>query len=209
LKVIARAPHNDQGQLGKRQREQVVQLVDEPSALANDGLQAAGDLAEHAQLVGERRHGGGPFDHGEAGGGAGLDGIGLLAAEVGGAVVLVALRIADREDDRQRLSQPSDEADQIVGVLPGDVDADDEAHVGAGGSGSLKDEFDPATELFVTGGGLGEGEFVGGGLKVVAQERGVVSVARHIDADAEGSWSGWCAGAVWGWERLRRDGGFE
>jgi hypothetical protein len=38
-----------QGELRERQRQQVVELVEEPRALAGDGLQPAGDLAECAQ----------------------------------------------------------------------------------------------------------------------------------------------------------------
>jgi hypothetical protein len=34
-------------------------------------------------------------------------------------------------------------------------------------------------------GGLGEGQLGGGGLEVVAQEGGVVAVARGVDADAD------------------------
>jgi len=33
----------------------MMQLVDEPSPLADDGLQAAGDLTEAAHLIGQRR----------------------------------------------------------------------------------------------------------------------------------------------------------
>jgi hypothetical protein len=39
--------------------------------------------------------------------------------------------------------------------------------------------------LRVAGGRLGEGQFVGGGLEVIAEEAGVVAVARGIDADAK------------------------
>ncbi len=37
------------------------------------------------------------------------------------------------------------------------------------------------------GGRLGELEFVGGGLEIVAEEGGVVAVARRVDANAEAS----------------------
>jgi hypothetical protein len=40
-------------------------------------------------------------------------------------------------------------------------------------------------ELIVAGGGLGEGEIVGGGAEVVAEEDGVVAVARGVEADAD------------------------
>ena len=73
---------------------------------------------------------------GEAGGGAGLDGIGLLAAEEGGAVVLVALRIAAGEGEGATaggvggvgggVAELVEEVQQVVGVLAGGVEADDE-----------------------------------------------------------------------------------
>ena len=74
------------------------------------------------------------FGEGEAGGGAGLDGVGLLAAEEGGAVVLVALRIAAGEGERERRRRawrrrrrPSvQEVEEVVGILAGGVEADDE-----------------------------------------------------------------------------------
>ena len=44
----------------------------------------------------------GLLGEGEAGGGAGLDGVGLLAAEEGGAVVFVALRIAAGEGEGEQ-----------------------------------------------------------------------------------------------------------
>jgi hypothetical protein len=39
----------------------------------------------------------------------------------------------------------------------------------------------------ITGGRLGEGELVGGGLEVVFEEDGVVAVAGGVDADAAAS----------------------
>src|SRR5262249_60301869 len=92
----------DEGQGGEREGEQVGGLVTEAGALAGAGLEPAGDLAEAAergrQRLGRRR----PFAQGVAGVGAGLDGIGLLVAEEGSAVVLVALGIAAGEGQRKR-----------------------------------------------------------------------------------------------------------
>ena len=39
----------EQGEFGEGKGEQVVELVDEPGALADDGLEVAGDLAEGAE----------------------------------------------------------------------------------------------------------------------------------------------------------------
>ena len=47
---------------------------------------------------------------------------------------------------------------------------------------------EPLAELGVASGGLGEGQFGGGGLEVVAEEGGVVAVARGVDADADAAW---------------------
>ncbi len=41
---------DEQGQFGEGQGEQVVELVDEAGALADGGLESAGDLAEGAEL---------------------------------------------------------------------------------------------------------------------------------------------------------------
>ena len=91
---------DEQCQFGKGQGEQLVELVDEAGALADGGLEPSGDLAERAQLGRQVGRGCGPFADGEACGGAGLDGIGLLAAEESGAIVLVALRIAAGDGER-------------------------------------------------------------------------------------------------------------
>ena len=40
---------DEQGEFGEGEREQVVELVDEPGALADYGLEAAGDLPDGAQ----------------------------------------------------------------------------------------------------------------------------------------------------------------
>ena len=41
---------DEQGEFGEAQSEQVMKLVDEAGALADDGLEPAGDLAEQALL---------------------------------------------------------------------------------------------------------------------------------------------------------------
>ena len=71
--------------------------------------------------------------------------------------------------------------EQVVGVLSGGVEADDEVD----GAVALGDAFEALAEEGIAGGRLGEGEFVGGGLEVVAEEGGVVAVAGGVDADAE------------------------
>jgi hypothetical protein len=165
----------------------MMQLVDEPCALADNRMKPSGPLAEDTHLVGDGSHAGGPLGDGETSGGAGLDRIGLLTAEDGDSVVLVTLRIAARNGDWQRFGEALEEVDQVVGVLSGDIDAGNEAN----GAMALEtcvaagDEFESSTELFVSLGRLGESEFVGGGLKIVAQESGVMAIARHVDADAK------------------------
>ena len=186
----------------------MVELVDEPGALADDRLQTTGDLAEQPQGMRKRRRGGRSFGDGEAGHGAGLDGIGLLRAEDRGSVVLVALRIAARERDRQRSlgSKSMQEVEQVVGVLSGGVETDMES----ARSTALCDAFESSAKLGVAVGGLGEREFVGGRLKIVAQKGGVVTVARGVDADAEArqirrdGWKVGLAGRSDGRRRLRR-----
>jgi hypothetical protein len=49
--------------------------------------------------------------------------------------------------------------------------------VRAGWAVAQGDALEALAELGVAGGGLGEGEFVGGGLEVVAEEDGAVAVA--------------------------------
>ena len=146
----------------------------------------------------------GLFGEGEASGGAGLDGIGLLAAEESGAVVLVALRIAagDGEGERRRRRRPRRRRawprrcrkwSRLSAYWP----AASRRTTKWTGPMALGDAFEALAELGVAGGGLGELQFVGGGLEVVAQEGGVVAVARGVDAAAtEGArqWSGTLAG---------------
>src|SRR5262245_28581233 len=73
------------------------------------------------------------------------------------------------------------EVPEVVSVLPGGVEADDEVDGGV----SSGDAEQALAEQFIAGGRLSESQFVGGDLQVVAQKAGVVAVARGIDADAE------------------------
>ena len=171
---------DEECQFGKGQGEQLMELVDEAGALADGGLESSGDLAERAQLWRQGRRVRGSFADGKACAGAGLDGIGLLAAEESGTVVLVALRIATRDGERgvgerrwraccvSRWSLESmQEVEEVVGVLPGGVEADDEVN----GAVALGDAFEALAELGIAGGGLDEGQFVGRGLQVGAGRR--------------------------------------
>lgn len=151
-------------------------------------MQSAGDLAHGAQLDGQGRDVGRTLAEGVARAGAGLDRIGLLVAKEGGAVVLVALRIAGRKAERgagegsgRGCLQALQVVLQVVGILPGGVEADDEVHRVF----ALGDGLEALVELGVAVGSLGEGEFGGGGLEIVAQEGGIVTVARGVDADAD------------------------
>jgi len=106
---------------------------------------------------------------GEVGSGAGLDGVGLLAAEQGGAVVLVPLGVAHGEDEvgagdagggvLGAGAELLEEVQEVVGVGAGGVEADDEGDRAVPpGEG-----FEALAEPGVAGGRLGEGQFVGGG----------------------------------------------
>ena len=65
------------------------------------------------------------------------------------------------------------EVDQVIGILPGSVEADDEVHVAV----PLHDSFEALPQLGIAVGILGEGQLVGGRLEVVPEEGGVVPVA--------------------------------
>jgi hypothetical protein len=174
----------------------VVQLVDQAGALADGGLRAGGDLAEGAQGGAGQRGRCGPLADGEVGGGAGLDGIGLLAAEQGGAVVLVALRIAAGQGEVGvgegaglrcgAAAEALEEVQEVVGVLSGGIDADGE---GDGGVAS-GDGLEALAEQGIADARLGEGEFGGGGLEIVAEEGGIMAVAEGVDADADANGRG-------------------
>jgi hypothetical protein len=73
--------------------------------------------------------------------------------------------------------------EQIVGVLPGGVETDDEVN----GAELVDDTLEPLAEEGISGGRLGELKFVGGGLEVVAEEGGVVAIAGGVNADADAS----------------------
>ncbi len=182
---------DDQGQFRERRHQQIVQLVDEPGALADHGLQARGRLAQDAQRGRPAAMAaGGPFADGKAGRGACLDGVGLAGGEESGCVVLlrsrspqetVMSRPANGEAAGGADAEAVEEVQEIVGVLPGDIQADDEA----GGGVAVGQPFETHTELGVAVGGFGEGQLGGGLLEVVRQEGGVVAVARGVDADAD------------------------
>src|SRR5262249_51366639 len=76
---------------------------------------------------------------------------------------------------------------------------------------ALGDAFESLAQPRVAGGRLGEGQLRGGGLEVVAQERGIVAVAGGIDADAtaarrlQGGSGVWEHGTL-GKEKWRQEG---
>ena len=80
-------------------------------------------------------------------------------------------------------TEAAQEVKQIVSVLPGGVETDYEEN----GSVLLDDAFEALAEEGVAGGRFGKREFVGGWLKVVAEEGGVVAVAGRINTDADAS----------------------
>ena len=155
---------DEQGEFGESQRQQVVQLIDEPRPLADDGLESAGDLAERAQGLGQELDRRRLRADGVARGSAGLDGIGLLAAEDGGAIVFVALRIAARDTPRHlrarrasagrgaRAGKRVQKVQQVVGILAGGVEADDKVDAAV----AVHDLFEPLAELGVACCRLGE-----------------------------------------------------
>jgi hypothetical protein len=73
-----------------------------------------------------------------------------------------------------------EEVEQIIGILPGGIEADDERD----GAVPLADALEALPEAGIAGGRLRELEFVGGGLEVVAEEGGVVAISGRVDADA-------------------------
>jgi hypothetical protein len=74
-----------------------------------------------------------------------------------------------------------EDVEQVVGVLASGVAADDEGSRPQ----ALADVVQALSDEGVAGGGFGEGKFGGRGLEVLAEEDGVVAVARGVDADAD------------------------
>ena len=141
---------------------------------------------------------GGSFRGGKAGRGPRLDGIGLLVAEEGGPIVLVALRIAARDTTvgglgrvGVRREQPVQEVQQVVGILPGGIKPDDEVD----GPVPLDDLLPPLAEAGVALGGFGKLQFRRGRRQVVAQEGRLVPIAGRVDADADAP--GLVANGLW------------
>jgi hypothetical protein len=85
------------------------------------------------------------------------------------------------------------EVEEVVGVLPGGVEPDDEVD----GAEALGDEFETSAEFAIAVAGLGEEEFGGGGLQIGPEEGGVVAIARGVDADADARRRRF--GAGWRW----------
>jgi hypothetical protein len=79
------------------------------------------------------------------------------------------------------LAQAVQEVEQILGILAGGIETHDEV----GGAMLRDDAFEALPQAGIAGGGLGEGQFGGGGLEVVAEEDGIMAVAGRVDADAE------------------------
>jgi hypothetical protein len=75
-----------------------------------------------------------------------------------------------------------EEVEQVVGILPRSVKADGEVNR----SVALGEALESLAEQGIAVGGLGEGEFSSGGLEIVLEEDGVVSIAGSVDADANG-----------------------
>jgi hypothetical protein len=92
----------------------------------------------------------------------------------------LTVRVSLRSRQRRERMQ---EVKQIVGVLPGGVETDDEVNRAI----APDDAFEPLSEEGVAGGRLGKREFGGGGLEVVAEKSGVVAIAGRVDADADAS----------------------
>ena len=79
------------------------------------------------------------------------------------------------------------EVEQIVGILSGRIEADEEVDRAV----LLSQLIEALAEEGIASGGLGELEFGGSGLKVVAEEDGLVAVAGGVDADAAASDRWW------------------
>jgi hypothetical protein len=73
------------------------------------------------------------------------------------------------------------EIQEVVGILSGGIDADDEVDSPL----TLGDLFEALAELSVAGGRLGEAQFRCRRLQILTQEGGVVPIARGVDTDAD------------------------
>jgi hypothetical protein len=71
--------------------------------------------------------------------------------------------------------------EQVLGLLPGDIEADDEV----GGAVLLGDAFEPLPQGGLAGRRLGELQLGSGGLEAVVEKGGVVAVPGGVDADAK------------------------
>jgi hypothetical protein len=83
-----------------------------------------------------------------------------------------------------------EEVQEVVGVRAGGIEPDKEGD----GSVAPGQQFEALAELGVALGGLGDGEFGGGRLEVLAQKSGVMAVAGSVDADADAD--GWVGGPL-------------
>src|SRR5262249_8551048 len=118
------------------------------------------------------------------------DRIGFFTPKESGSVVLVALRVAARDGQREgsgfrrrrvlRRSEAMQEVKEVVGIGASGVEADDEGPDAV----ALHHWVEALAHQRVAGGRLGEGQLSRGGLEVVLEEGGVVAVARGVDADA-------------------------
>ncbi len=75
-------------------------------------------------------------------------------------------------------------SEKVVGVLSGGIEADAEVDGGV----ALGNPFESLLELGIALGGLGELQFVGCRLQILAQESGVMAIAGGVDADADACW---------------------
>ena len=73
---------------------------------------------------------------------------------------------------------------QVVGILSGGVEANQEVHVVM----PCGDVLEALAELSIAGGGLDELQLASGGIEIVAQKGGIMAIARRVDADADFCW---------------------
>ena len=156
-----------------------MQAIDGLGGLLDLGLQAAGDFAEQVQGRWDGRGGLGLFDDGEACHGLAFGVVGGAFGEVGLLVVLVAFGLAD--GDGQRQGEAAEEVFEIGGVLAGGIDADVEVGLGM----LLVQLFEALLEGLIAGVVLEDGEGLGGGLAIGAEEGDTMAVACGVDADAD------------------------